>query len=448
MPRNTVKPGDSVYQTYADAARGWNVDSEGGRTARYSPEQVTPQMIAAQLGGGVVNPDGSVSYDFTEDNSFDFGNFLLKAALTAAIGHGASSIMGGGGMSSIGDRIQNFFTPGTGGTELAGVDPSWGVNPRGTLGVDDLLDAELGTQYADAGVYPKLGVDDMLDAELGREYTKANVYGVPPVPSGAKPPPAVDPSGKKDPSLFDQFGKPLIQGAASAAAGALIGKVAGAGGGGGDGGLSDAANAQKAEEDRKAGLRKRINQLYGFDDGENDPVAAAAREAMTREEAELSGANRSFYDEQLGHDTERAFRNNRFALADRGTLGGSAQIDTERELSRDNTIGATRIADTVANAIAGLKANREQERLNATNLVNTGSGEDAVQAAQAGLTRSLTNASAMQKANLTGDLFTAGADSVSTANAGYNPLLLTQYQNRLGSFFNPKSASTARTTAT
>lgn len=276
------------------------------------------------------------------------------------------------------------------------------------------------------------------------------------------------------------------------------------------GGGQSAADYAASEERRKSGLRKQINQLYGISDassmqapsksqfttgaqpqyvysggtndpdggysaggmvvggysdpvfdqagydkaladfdasGGMDPVAKAALDTQKKAETTLGDSTRAFYGDQLQHSSEQAFRNNRFALADRGTLGGSAQVDTERELSRDNTLGATRIADQVASAIAGLKNSNESERLNAINLVNSGSGADAVQSAQAGLSRSLENAQSQQKANITGDLFAGGANQIAAANSAYNPLLLAQMQSKMGSFFNPGGGS-ARVTAT
>jgi len=403
---------------------------------------------------------------------------LLTAAKAALAMYGAGNLIGGTGAPSITDRIQNFFTPTTtsapmqladAGNIMTDVGPGYG--PTAGISDADMLKA---VQLDEMNV-PGVGNPNPVGSAAWNAFETASQGApfLPPVPGapGATQEPApvedkgkpYDPSapgnssntvpvppasGKDGSGLLDKAAGGLLSGAAAAAVSAGIGSALSKGGSSGDGGLSAASDAQKAEEDRKAGLRKRINQIYGIDDGTDDPVAKAARDSMAAEENTLGGATRNFYDEQLQHDTEKAFRNNRFALADRGTLGGSAQIDTEKELSRDNTLGATRVADQVANAIAGLKSSREQERLNATNLVNTGSGEDAVNSAQAGLTRSLSNAQAQQHASITGDLFAGGADSVASANAGYNPLLLAQYQNRLGSFFNPGSGSTARTTAT
>lgn len=267
--------------------------------------------------------------------------------------------------------------------------------------------------------------------------------------------------------------------------------------GGDEGGDGGASAAQQQEEQRKAALRAQINQLYGIDNtgaaptadqfstpssivhgddgvpdremggvldedafnkamanwnaaGGTDPVAKAARDFQTQSEKSLSDSTRSFYNDQLEHASQAAFRKNKFALADRGTLGGSAQIDSERELSRDNTLGATRVGDKVAEAVSGLKNSQEQERLNAINLVNAGSGADAVQSAQAGLQRSLDNARSQGKADITGDLFSAAADQYA-ANQPVNPALIGAWNNglygRIGTFTNP-GGGTARVTPT
>ncbi len=215
------------------------------------------------------------------------------------------------------------------------------------------------------------------------------------------------------------------------------------GGGGGDGGF---AERQQAEEARKATLRSKINSLYGLG-GDEESAKAAAQ--LTDEEGKLAGATRGFYEEDLKHSYDRAKRSNTFALADRGLLGGKAQIDTEAELNRDNTLGATRLEDEVRAAVAALKGQREGERLNATNLVNAGAGEDAVAGAQAGLTRALSNASATRKTSIAGDLFTAGADSVAAGqNAALGPLALQQYRNSLKTFFGNNSGDKATVTGT
>lgn len=212
--------------------------------------------------------------------------------------------------------------------------------------------------------------------------------------------------------------------------------------GGGDDGF---AARQQAEEARKTGLRSRINSLYGLG-GEEDTVSKDAQAQLDTEEKTLSDANRGFYSEDLQHTYDRAKRKNTFALADRGLLGGKAQIDTEAELNRDNTMGATRIEDEVRAAVAALKGQREGERLNAMSLVNSGAGEDAIAGAQAGLTRALDNASATRKASIAGDLFATGANSVAPSS-NTDVLAMQRYQNQLKTFFGTSGGNTAKVTA-
>lgn len=273
--------------------------------------------------------------------------------------------------------------------------------------------------------------------------------------------------------------------------------MGGDGGGGGDDGF---AARQVAEEARKAGLRAKINQLYGigdagatsvdrskfvipakagemvldpqngegggyrehggapegFDQPGYDAALAAARNSgnqvaaqMTGEEKRLADATRSFYAEDLKDNYDKAKRRNTFALADRGLLGGSAQVDTETDLKRGNTMGATRIQDEVAAAVNNLKNQREAERLNAVQLVNAGAGEDAVAGAQAGLSRAFENAAAQRKTSIAGDLFAGGADAVAGANsASLGPLAYQQYMQSLRRFSNPVSNVGGRTTPT
>jgi hypothetical protein len=123
-------------------------------------------------------------------------------------------------------------------------------------------------------------------------------------------------------------------------------------------------------------------------------------------------------------------------------MGGSADVDANRELQTDQNLGATRIDEAARRAVAQLQTQREQERLNATNLVNAGAGEDAVISAQAGLKNSLDNVSTAQKANLFGDLFSTGADAFASQN--YNQALaaqLARYQSSLGAFSRPARAA-------
>lgn len=240
--------------------------------------------------------------------------------------------------------------------------------------------------------------------------------------------------------------------------------------GGGDGGA--AAQAQ-ADEARKASLRSKIDALYGvsskvpiYGDAptsggpflrafaqkpvvgyQDDPVASDAAKKMQADDTSVSDATRSYYGDQLNRSFGAAERNARFRLARQGLLGGSSDVDTKAELETDRTLGATRIDQAARSSAASLDAQREGERMNAINLVNAGAGESAVASAQAGLRNSLNTAQSSQKANLFGDLFSAGADSYSNAqNNDALMAMLGRYQQQLGSYFPTSSTSSGRVT--
>jgi len=262
-------------------------------------------------------------------------------------------------------------------------------------------------------------------------------------------------------------------------------------GGGGDGG---AGRRQEEEERRKAELRGRIDRLYGVyepkstgytiswepigdrwrgvrsdtgevletvEPGEHYNQAAyrsggtrtvtkgsadanTARAQMEKENTELANATRSYYADQLGKTYQEAERNTRFKLARQGLLGGSEDIYQQGEVKEDRDMGATRVDEAVRRAVSNLVSQREQERLNAINLVNAGAGDSAVSAAQAGLRNSFENVARQQKAELFSDLFKGSADTLTAANlADANAALLGRYRDKLSSFF----PNTGRTTS-
>jgi hypothetical protein len=116
-----------------------------------------------------------------------------------------------------------------------------------------------------------------------------------------------------------------------------------------------------------------------------DDEAAAAQKAMEGENTKLADATRAYYTDQLGRQYTKAERETRFKLARQGLLGGSEDVFQQGEVNSDRDLGATRVDEAVRHAVASLKTQREQERLNAINLVNSGAGDSAVSAAQAGL---------------------------------------------------------------
>lgn len=204
-------------------------------------------------------------------------------------------------------------------------------------------------------------------------------------------------------------------------------------GGGSDSG-SGSGDAAAAEEARKDALRRRIDTLYGIGDD-------AAAKQLADERTQVSDSTRSYYADQLARSFGSAERNNRFNLARQGLLGGSANVDTNTELETDRTLGATRIDQAARAAAASLDAQREQERMGAIGLVNSGAGESAVSSAQAGLRNSLNQVSNTNKANLFGDLFSTGADAFASQNANAaNAAMLARFQQQLGAYFPTKSS--------
>lgn len=253
---------------------------------------------------------------------------------------------------------------------------------------------------------------------------------------------------------------------------------------GGDGGGGGGTNAAE-EERRKADLRARIDRMYGLKSygpapekvidhyeqvpdptSENgqmmfrpvyvtpkintsalDAEANAATQTMEAEKTKLGEATRSYYADQLGREYTKAERNTRFKLASQGLMGGSEDIFQQGEVKSDRDLGATRVDDAVRRAIAGLTSEREQERLNAVNLVNSGAGDSAVSAAQAGLRNTLSNAESAQKADLFSDLFTSAADIGAAGNVNaQNAALAARYRDRLSTFFPSGGTTSGRVT--
>lgn len=260
------------------------------------------------------------------------------------------------------------------------------------------------------------------------------------------------------------------------------------GAGGSPSGNGDSGEAAAAEEARKAALRKRIDKLYGIghdqlpiygaapeatqtfagygEDGspmyntipggpapvvgyQDDPEDVAARSQLESEKTKLGDATRAYYTDQLGRDYQKAERSTRFKLARQGLAGGSEDIFQQGEVNSDRDLGATRVDEAVRRAIGDLETQREQERLSATNLVNSGAGDSAVSAAQAGLRNSLNNVSNQQKTDLFSDLFSGAADAGVASNmSAQQAALLGRYRDRLSTFFPTSGTSSGRVTPT
>jgi hypothetical protein len=243
---------------------------------------------------------------------------------------------------------------------------------------------------------------------------------------------------------------------------------------GGSGGGDSGGNMQ-ADEARKSALRSKIDAMYGIAPGgtpaapakqqagrfgvpvesdaavgpvdDNSSVASDAAKQMAADRTNVSDATRGYYTDQLARSFGGAERNARFRLARQGLMGGSADVDTHSELQTDENLGATRIDQASRAAAASLDQQREQERLNAISLVNSGAGESAVASAQSGLKNSLANVTSAQRANLFGDLFTAGANSYTASNQDAAlAAMLGRYNQQLSYFGNSSGGSAGRIT--
>lgn len=221
------------------------------------------------------------------------------------------------------------------------------------------------------------------------------------------------------------------------------------------------------EESRRAALRTRINRLYGIagdgaapapssSGGITGPQATtgdaeldATRKQMSDELGQVQDSTRGYYTDALARSFTKAERNTRFNLARQGLLGGSEDSNQQGEVSSDRDLGATRVDEAVRKAVAGLTTQREQERLNAINLVNSGVGDSAIDAASSGLRQSYDNANNQSKADLFGDLFANSADAAASQNVNAaNAALLARYKQSLGSFFPAAATTSGRVTAT
>lgn len=217
--------------------------------------------------------------------------------------------------------------------------------------------------------------------------------------------------------------------------------------------VPDSEAPAREEEARKAALRRKIDVLYGIKPtgvAATDPDFKLATDAGTElegEQTKLGDATRSYYTDALAKQYGKAERNARFAFARSGLLGGSGSVDAMTELKSERDLGATRVDEAVRRAITSLTSQRENERLNAIGLVNSGAGDSAVTAAQRGLQNSFETANTAQKADLFGDLFGSAANAVSASNlAAQQASAAARYKNQLSTFFPTTGSSTGRIT--
>jgi hypothetical protein len=245
----------------------------------------------------------------------------------------------------------------------------------------------------------------------------------------------------------------------------------------------DSGSYAVAEEARKARLRSQIDAMFGIAPTGGRPVstarsdgtlgglfavlnerstlpagqadydadvstAGAANDELNKERTDLTGATRGYYTDELGRDYTKAERNTRFNLARQGLMGGSEDAYQQGEVSQERDLGATRIDDAVRRAVTGLDTQRENERLNAINLVNSGSGTSAVASAQAGLKNAFQNISTQNKADLFSDLFSGAANTAAANNlAAQNAAMYGRYYQQVSPYFNYGRSTSGRVTA-
>lgn len=162
--------------------------------------------------------------------------------------------------------------------------------------------------------------------------------------------------------------------------------------GGGGGNAAGAAQAQ--ENQRKAMVSSNvesINKAYGGREGQYNDFGAALRKQ---------------YGDELQRQQAEAGRKSRFALARGGLTGGSAAIDTGRELSRESALGTLNAERQAQKGVSGLRSADEAARLQLISLAQSGTdiGNAGAQAASA-LKSNIGTAQATNAADTLGNIF-------------------------------------------
>jgi hypothetical protein len=392
-------------------------------TSKWLSDQLTNWQAAADPGSWEDSVKGFVS---------DPGNLL-----TLVSGGGLGGFTGGQALTGgdVGGGLKKDLTGLAIGAGLAQVLPAIGLSSvaPATEGAAGTMTAQEGAGWLGGGTDPAGNVVGPTGAAVGNGAGTVATTGAPGTAAAG--------TAAAGTAAAETGGTTLSNAATTAAAvlggGALLSGITPKPG---DGGGTNAAD----EEARKAALRAKIDTLYGI--GDSDEAKAAAAQ-MSADKTGVSDATRGYYTDQLSRSFNSSERNNRFRLARQGLMGGSADIDSNAELSTDRNLGATRIDEAARRSAADLDTQREQERLNSISLVNAGAGQSAVSSAQSGLKNSLANVSNASKANLFGDLFTSAADSY-TAGAQNDALaqMMSRYNQQLSSYFPSNRTTSGRVT--
>jgi hypothetical protein len=136
--------------------------------------------------------------------------------------------------------------------------------------------------------------------------------------------------------------------------------------------------AQAAEDARRVGIANttaKINQIYD----------APARQ---KQYGDFLGALRDYYTGDVNRQKVVADRNSKFALARGGLVGGSAQIDANRNIGEEYQKGLLSAENRAQSGLTGLKSQDENSRMQLIQLAQ--SGLDATTASS----RALANAGA------------------------------------------------------
>jgi hypothetical protein len=164
------------------------------------------------------------------------------------------------------------------------------------------------------------------------------------------------------------------------------------GGGGGD----PSAQARRDEQARQARIDTTItgvNQLYD----------APERQAQI---TNYGNDLLSYFTRDLDKQKTVADRDLKFANARSGTIGGSLQVDQNRQLGTDYQEGVLNVGRKAQAGMADLRAADEQSRLNLTSLAQNGlSTTNAATQAAAAMRSALETSSAANKAQGIGDIF-------------------------------------------
>jgi len=120
----------------------------------------------------------------------------------------------------------------------------------------------------------------------------------------------------------------------------------GSGGGGGDGG---AAAREAARQARIKTLQSDIRKRFFKVDAQGN-ITDIPTDARTAQLNDVADRTRNFFIPDFNQNTRDAQRELGFALARRGTTGGSAQIDAQRRLNDQIRLGERQIGTKVVNA--------------------------------------------------------------------------------------------------